>query len=133
VADRPNLSILTSTIITRLLFDQSSSGEKTVKAVEIAQDRSGPRYLVKGTKEVLLCLGSYNSPQLLQASGVGGAEDLKKIGVKTKVELEGVGRGLRDHLMAGPVYKAAPGTSTQYLMSDIKGVGFNCLSGDVLS
>lgn len=77
---------------------------------------------MKAKKEVLSCLGSYNSPQLLLASGVGSVQELDKIGVAVNVELNGVGRGLRDHLMAGPVYKAAPGSSTQYLMSDIKGV-----------
>lgn len=112
-----------------MLFETEGSGAKSVKAVELAQDRSGPRYLVRATKEVILCLGSYNSPQLLLASGVGSVEELNKIGVSVNVELDGVGRGLRDHLMAGPVYKASPGSSTQYLMSDIKGVSAPPLSG----
>jgi choline dehydrogenase len=128
---RSNLSIITSTIITRLLFedDQGADGEKKVKAVELAQSRSGPRYLVTSTREVIVCLGAYNSPQLLQASGIGCGEDLSKIGINVNVPLEGVGKGLRDHLMAGPVYKATPGSSTQYLMNDLKGVSLGIFAG----
>ena len=49
-------------------------------------------------KEVILCGGAINSPQLLQLSGVGNADDLKRLGLGVVQDLPGVGEHLQDHL-----------------------------------
>jgi choline dehydrogenase len=49
-------------------------------------------------KEVILCGGAFNSPQLLQVSGIGDSEHLKKVGVEPVHHLPGVGANLQDHL-----------------------------------
>jgi len=71
---------------------------------------------------VIVCLGAFNTPQLLQASGIGAKDDLERIGVESKVELEGVGKGLKDHLMAGVAFKSKKGESAQYLTDTVKSV-----------
>ena len=52
---------------------------------------------MRATREVILCGGTYNSPQLLQISGVGDPDHLGKIGVPVQHALKGVGQNLRDH------------------------------------
>lgn len=118
--NRPNLKILTSTTVTRLVLD----GDK-VASVEVAQNKDAKRYYAKATKEVLVCLGAYGTPQLLQLSGIGDPTDLQKIGVDTKIHLPGVGKNLLDHLSVAQFFHGKPGTSCQYLSSsDVKSVGY---------
>lgn len=117
VSSRPNLSILTSTLVTRLLLEGGS-----VIGVELGQTKDGDRYYAKARKEVVVCLGSYATPQLLQVSGIGAKKDLEKIGVESKVNLDGVGHSLRDHLMAGPTYRTIRGASGHYLLHPVKAV-----------
>lgn len=117
VVTRPNLTILTSTMVTRLLLEGG-----VVRAVELGQSSEGARFYAKASKEVVVCLGSYGTPQLLQVSGVGSSPDLEKIGVELKVKLEGVGHGLKDHIMAGPTYRTVAGASGHYLLHPVKAV-----------
>ena len=62
---------------------------------------------VKARKEVILCAGAFGSPQILQLSGIGPAEQLKKIGIELKLSLPGVGENLQDHLTTIPNYRTA--------------------------
>jgi choline dehydrogenase len=52
---------------------------------------------VRANKEVILAGGTYNSPQLLQLSGVGSPELLGSLGIEVRHALPGVGEGLQDH------------------------------------
>ncbi len=90
VLSRPNLTLRTSAV---------------VEGVEIEGARaSGVRYRWRGRAhaarggEVILCGGAFNSPQLLQLSGVGDAGLLEGLGVPVVADLPGVGRNLQDHL-----------------------------------
>lgn len=58
---------------------------------------SGRRFTVSAKKEVILCAGSINTPQLLQLSGIGNAALLREVGVEPIVELDDVGQHLADH------------------------------------
>jgi choline dehydrogenase len=87
VLGRPNLDVETRTFVRRILFEGS-------RAVGVEYGR-GRRALAG---EVLLCGGAINSPQLLQISGVGAAEDLRALGVDVVHDLPGVGENLQDHL-----------------------------------
>jgi choline dehydrogenase len=88
---RPNLDVKTRAFVTRLVFD----GRRAV-GVEYARGRGGVTRVEAG--EVLLCGGAFNSPQLLQLSGIGNAHDLRALGVDTLHDLRGVGEHLQDHL-----------------------------------
>ncbi|GAB3106215.1 choline dehydrogenase [Janibacter alkaliphilus] len=90
IRDRKNLDISTLSMATGLRW----SGTR-VTGVDFT--RAGrPRSVEAG--EVILCGGAFNSPQLLQLSGVGSPEVLRAAGVDTRVELPGVGENLQDHL-----------------------------------
>ena len=53
---------------------------------------------MKARKEVILSGGAINSPQLLMLSGIGNHLDLKKHGIRTRIDKPGVGQNLQDHL-----------------------------------
>ncbi|GAA6064295.1 hypothetical protein JCM10212_002475 [Sporobolomyces blumeae] len=128
---RPNLSILTGTTCTKLLLvdvdpdagDGNDGDDKTkCVGVELGQTASsdGPRWHAFATRDVVVSLGSFGSPQLLQCSGIGAKETLARAGVECRVELDAVGKGLRDHVLAITTFKANKGTSLQYLTNPIK-------------
>jgi choline dehydrogenase len=87
VRDRPNLRVETRRFVTRIVFD----GTQAV-GVEVAG-----RGVIRA-KDVILCGGAFNSPQLLQLSGVGNAPELEALGVDVVHDLPGVGENLQDHL-----------------------------------
>jgi choline dehydrogenase len=91
VMHRPNLTVLTLSFATRVLFE----GKRAV-GVEYAQKGRGTRIVRAG--EVILCGGAINTPQLLQLSGVGNAAWLQPLGVDVVTDLPGVGANLQDHL-----------------------------------
>ena len=62
-------------------------------------------HTVKANKEVILSAGAIGSPHILQVSGIGEEQKLKKHGIEIIHELKGVGQNLQDHLMFRPVYK----------------------------
>ncbi|WP_295800397.1 GMC family oxidoreductase N-terminal domain-containing protein [uncultured Microbulbifer sp.] len=86
--NRPNLSIFTSTKVASLEF----KGDR-VSAVTLM---NGKR--VVANKEVILCAGAIQSPQLLLLSGIGPQAQLNKLGITVQAHLPGVGQNLQDHL-----------------------------------
>ncbi|GIF47236.1 choline dehydrogenase [Asanoa ferruginea] len=88
---RPNLEVRTRVLVSRVLFD----GDRAV-GVEYRRG-SGPVHRVSAG-EVILCGGAINTPQLLQLSGVGRAEELTALGIDVVADLPAVGENLQDHL-----------------------------------
>lgn len=99
ILHRANLTIQTQAQVTRLL----SAGNR-VYGVEYL-DRDHHSHNLKAEKEVILCGGAINSPQLLMLSGIGPAKHLQDLGIKTVANLPGVGQNLQDHLGVGLFYK----------------------------
>jgi len=91
VRSRPNLTIRTRALTRRVLFEGK-------RAVGVEVQRKGRAETVYADREVLLCGGAINSPQLLQLSGIGAGDHLKALGVDVVNELPGVGENLQDHL-----------------------------------
>jgi len=69
----------------------------------------GQRVTVSARREVILCAGAINSPQLLFLSGIGDEDMLRKVGVIPRIHVPGVGVGLQDHPSIGLVFRAKPG------------------------
>ena len=88
---RPNLSLQVGALVTRILFEGR-------RAVGVEYAIGGRRHTVRAAREVLLCGGAINSPQLLMLSGVGDADSLGKLGIDAVAHLPGVGGNLQDHL-----------------------------------
>jgi len=105
VRRRPNLDVVTRALVTRVRFD----GDRA----------TGVDYLVRGrvhtvdAGEVVLCGGAINSPQLLQLSGVGNAEELRALGVDVVADRPGVGENLQDHLEVYVQYACTQPVSMQ--------------------
>jgi choline dehydrogenase len=91
VMSRPNLEVTTRAFVTRILFE----GNRAV-GVEYTRGRGAPHQVRAG--EVILCGGAINSPQTLQVSGVGNADELKALGIDVVADVPGVGEHLQDHL-----------------------------------
>lgn len=91
VKHRRNLTIQCRALVTRLMTEGTA-----VTGVEYALP-FGRTHKV-AAKEVILCGGAFNSPQLLQVSGIGDSEHLREVGVETVHHLAGVGANLQDHL-----------------------------------
>ncbi len=90
VMHRPNLDVITLANVEKVRFEGT-------RAVGVDYRRGLRRHTVRAD-EVILCGGAFNSPQLLQLSGVGDPEHLASVGVDPIVELPGVGEHLQDHL-----------------------------------
>jgi choline dehydrogenase len=88
---RRNFSLRTHAQVSGIDFE----GSRAV-AVRYLSGRSEKR--VSAAKEILLCGGAINSPQLLMLSGIGDADALRALGIKAKLHLPGVGKNLQDHL-----------------------------------
>ena len=99
VKSRANLQIITHAQVDRVQLD----GRKATGVV--FTDRSGDPQVVRATREVILCGGAINSPQLLMLSGIGPADHLGEHGLDIVADLPGVGQNLQDHLQARLVYK----------------------------
>jgi choline dehydrogenase len=90
---RPNLHVITKAHATRIIFE----GRRAVGISYRHGGRNGADKEVRASREVILSGGTYNSPQLLQLSGVGPAALLKEHGIEVRHDLAGVGENLRDH------------------------------------
>ena len=90
VLHRKNLSVRTSTHVTKVLFEGK-------QAVGVEVSKRGKKSVIHG-KEIILCGGAINTPQILQISGIGDAQLLNSVGVDVVHHLPGVGANLQDHL-----------------------------------
>jgi choline dehydrogenase len=97
---RANLKLQTGALATRILFDGK-------RANGVAYLREGHETRVTARREVILCGGAINSPQLLQLSGIGDPADLKSAGVDVRFPLPGVGKNLQDHLAVSYFYRSS--------------------------
>ncbi|MEP5089180.1 MAG: GMC family oxidoreductase N-terminal domain-containing protein, partial [Paracoccaceae bacterium] len=94
VKSRENLQI-----ITRAQVDKITIADNRATAVTY-KDSSGTMQTVTANREIVLCGGAINSPQLLMLSGIGEAEQLAEHGIKVEKDLPGVGKAMQDHLQA---------------------------------
>jgi choline dehydrogenase len=97
---RSNLQVETAALAQRILFEG-----RRARAVEYRQ--GGVLRTASARKEILVSGGAYNSPQLLQLSGVGPAELLKQHGIDVVLDAPGVGNDLQDHLQVRLVTRCA--------------------------
>lgn len=91
IQKRPNLTITTGALVTRLLF-------KKTRVVGVEYLHEGMLHRVRVNQEVILSAGAYDSPQLLMLSGIGDAKYLQGLGISVVANLPGVGQNLQDHL-----------------------------------
>ena len=94
---RPNLTVETHVHALSILFE----GER---AVGVVGARLSEMIVHRAEREVIVCGGSYNSPQLLMLSGLGRPAELADLQIEVVAELPEIGLNLHDHPNAGAVY-----------------------------
>ncbi|MDP4301437.1 GMC family oxidoreductase [Leptothrix discophora] len=98
------LHVETDALATRVLFDAEGAacgveylkGRHLYRAHALPARTPGERRTVQAGREVVLCGGAFNTPQLLMLSGIGPAEELRRHGIAVRHDLAGVGRNLQD-------------------------------------
>ncbi len=90
VMDRPNLTIITRAMTTKIRFEGTT-------AVGVEYTKAGKQHFA-AAREVVCSAGSINTPQLLQLSGIGNPAELEKLGIPVVADVPGVGENLQDHL-----------------------------------
>jgi choline dehydrogenase-like flavoprotein len=91
-------------LATRVLFDSDGAacgveylkGERLYRAHAAPSAAAGERRMARARREVVLCGGAFNTPQLLMLSGIGPAAELQAHGIAVRADLSGVGRNLQD-------------------------------------
>ncbi|MFZ0607212.1 MAG: choline dehydrogenase [Xanthobacteraceae bacterium] len=94
---RPNLTVETEALASKIVFDGR-------RAAGVEYSRRGTPITVYAEKEVILCGGVINSPQLLMLSGIGDPAELAAHDIAVQAALLGVGKNLQDHISASVAY-----------------------------
>ncbi|MBU1341576.1 MAG: choline dehydrogenase [Proteobacteria bacterium] len=98
--NRPNLDVICRALTTKILF----KGNNAIGVEYVKGNSTSPKTVYSG--EVICCGGAINSPQILQLSGIGNAEELSKLGINVVHDLPGVGENMQDHLEVYVQYKS---------------------------
>jgi choline dehydrogenase len=91
-------------LVTRVLFDDNNravgveylKGKQLYRAHANPAGNDGEKRVARATREVILCGGAFNTPQLLMLSGIGPRHELERHGIPVQVDLAGVGKNLQD-------------------------------------
>ena len=86
-----DLSLETRVLVDRIDFEGT-------RAVGVTYIKNGQTHRLRAEREVILCGGAFNSPQILLRSGVGNADELSAMGIDVVADRPGVGENLQDHL-----------------------------------
>lgn len=110
-AQRPNLDVLTGANAKVIALEGCSGGSPLTARAVVFTDKDG-QHQVKAKHEVILAAGAFQTPKLLELSGIGNKSLLQKLGITCKVDSPGIGENLQDHLMTGVSFEVADGVMT---------------------
>jgi choline dehydrogenase len=111
---RSNLAVVSGALATRVLFEGR-------RAAGVEYIQGGTRHVARANAEVILSGGAFNSPQLLQLSGVGPADLLRQNGIAVVADMPGVGADLQDHYQARFNYRCAEPITMNDMMGSLVG------------
>lgn len=119
---RPNLTVISTGKVTKVLIEKGRA-----VGVEYARKQGGMAETVRADAEVIVCGGAVQSPQILQLSGIGKADDLRAMGIEVKADSPDVGANLQDHLDVTIVHACTKKITGYSKQAGIKklGVGLN--------
>ena len=112
---RKNLDVRMQVLVTRIGLEGQRASTVHWK------DKAGGTHTARARKEILLCAGALQSPQLLMLSGIGPAIHLREMGIAVKVDLPGVGANLQDHAIVPMSWRMKPDTPS--LNKSLRGLG----------
>lgn len=90
---RENLTIMSTGLVTRILVEGGAAS-----GVETVSGKRGMPQTIRARREVLVCAGAVQSPQILHLSGIGPADELAGQGIEVKADVPDIGKNLQDHL-----------------------------------
>lgn len=117
-AERPNLRVLTGALVEKVLFASSKGKKEPLTAIGLSFKADGKRHVAKATREVILSAGAFQSPQLLELSGIGDKRILRRLGINVLINNRNVGQNLQDHVLIPLGFQTAPGEVTRELLRD---------------
>ncbi|KAL8791313.1 MAG: hypothetical protein Q9195_005932 [Heterodermia aff. obscurata] len=106
---RSNLKILTEAHVLKIILESDFGN---FKATALQFQTEGQTHIVHATREIILCAGAIQTPQILELSGLGDPSVLSKAGVETLVQNVDVGANFQDHLLTGLSYTLAPNVTS---------------------
>jgi len=98
IAGRNNLHVLTNSFVQKIVLEKD--GPK-IRATGVEFTSEGQTTTATARREVILAAGSFQSPKMLELSGIGGDDLLQSHGIKVKIDNPAVGSNLQDHLVCG--------------------------------
>lgn len=117
VAKRPNLVVLTETLVSKVIFDTTSGADAVATGVEIVT-KDGQKKQVTASSEVIMAAGTLQTPQILELSGVGGRDLLEKHNIPVIVENPNVGENVQDHPIVCQSFEVADGVPSGDVLRD---------------
>jgi len=93
VLAKPNITLLTGATVNKLIMEGT-------KATGVNFIKDGKVHNISATTRIILAAGAINTPKILMLSGIGAADELAAHGIKSKVNLPGVGKNFQDHILA---------------------------------
>jgi choline dehydrogenase-like flavoprotein len=105
IKDRANLQVLTGARVMKIGFEKASP-LAPIRATVVQYEQGGELRTAAVAKEVILAAGAFQSPKVLEISGIGDAKLLAKHGIDVVQDLPGVGENLQDHIFASIGYRA---------------------------
>jgi choline dehydrogenase len=112
---RSNLKVISTGLVTRVLIE----GGRAVGA-EFVEGKGQVASTVRAAREVIVCAGAVQSPQLLQLSGIGDPEALKALGIEVRAASPNVGKNLQDHLDVTVINRMTQPVSAYSMQKGIK-------------
>ena len=107
---RPNLKLQCNALVRRVIIENG-------RATGVEYDQAGRTVVVHASSEVIIACGALHSPQVLEHSGIGDSERLRKVGIQPVHHLPGVGEGLYDHTHARIQFEANQGVTANDLFN----------------
>ena len=104
IKDRANLDIQVDALVEKIDITEG-------RARKVAYTQSGKSMVAKARAEIILCGGAFNSPHLLNLSGIGAGDELQSLGIDTIKDLPGVGKNLQDHIYVNANMRTTPRNS----------------------
>ena len=109
ISHRGNLTVMTGAQVEKIDFAEGN-GKKTANAVYFNREGTSFRFGVR--KEVILAAGTFQSPKILELSGIGNPEILRPLNIPVVIDNKNVGENLQDHMMTGISFEVNDGVMT---------------------
>lgn len=113
IKHRDNLRVLTGARVLKIDFDRAAPPPAPVRATGVQYVlENGEHKTVAAAKEVVLAAGAFQSPKVLELSGIGDRQLLARHGIDVVLDLPGVGENLQDHVVCSIGYRARDDVET---------------------